>query len=112
MALAVLAFAATCFAISTCRNITDPAFDLRSGNYEQLSQRHKECTLKCDDQYKLDLAAALETHKLLIRGCGNDVACRRAEHERYRLAKKVIEDSKTVCKFACRYNEGAILGGK
>jgi hypothetical protein len=58
------------------------------------------------------MAAALETHKLLIKGCGGDLECRRAEHDRYRLAKKAIEQTKTVCKFACRYNEGAILGGK
>ena len=98
--------------LSQCRLVTDPSAGLPGVDFAPLSQRHKECTTKCDDQHRAAKAAALETHKLLIRGCGNDMECRRAEHDRYRAEKKQIEETKRVCKFACRYNEGAVLGGQ
>ena len=95
-----------------CRNIEDPAIGLQTGDYAPLSQKHKECTLRCDFAYRVAMDQALETHKLYIKGCGDDMDCRAAEHERYRIAKKVIEQQKSTCKYACRYNEGAGQGGK
>lgn len=110
IALLVLGLLATPLLLTQCRLVTDPSEGLPGVEYAPLSQRHKECTLKCDEQHRAAKAAALETHKLLIKGCGKDMACRRAEHDRYREAKKQIEETKRVCKFACRYNEGAVLG--
>jgi len=110
--LVVIALAGASLTSIQCRNIEDPAVQLQMGNYAPLSQQHKECTMKCDFAYRVAMDQEMETHRLLIKGCGGDMQCRSDEHERYRIAKKVIEQSKTTCKAACRYNEGAGLGGK
>jgi hypothetical protein len=87
--------------------IQDPALEPSAQNFDPLSSRHKKCTKKCDKAYKVAMKSEIKTHKLLIKGCEDDMECRAAEHERHRIAKKLIEQAKSTCKFACRYNEGA-----
>jgi len=112
MWLILLALASVGLGLSQCRNVTDPAIELSKGGISPLDARHKECTRRCDQEHKDDLAEELALHKSVIRACGADLACRRYEHNRYRDAKKAIEGRKKACKFLCRYNEGGVSGGK
>jgi len=110
--LVLLALASVGLGLSQCRSVTDPAIEMSKGRSEPLDARHKECTKRCDQEHKEAKADELDLHKRVIRACGGDLACRKYEHDRYRDAKKAIEGRKKACKFLCRYNEGAVSGGK
>lgn len=110
--LVLLALAGISLGLTQCRSVTDPAIEVTKGGIQPLDARHKECTRECDREHAEDKAEELALHKRVIRACGGDMACRRYEHDRYRLAKAAIEARKKACKWLCRYNEGSISGGK
>ena len=115
----VLVLFALALPLSQCRMITDPGVDVAGGGRGayQLSARHKACTRVCDRIHDQAREEELELHKEILEKCRalpweQEKVCREAEHERYRLAKKAIEDQKKTCKLACRYGEGSGDGGR
>jgi hypothetical protein len=114
LALNALLLLALVLLVSQCRLVTDPVagFAGFDRSEESLNARHKICTLACDEQHRQAQDAEWIHHKELLADCAplpwvQEKPCRIAEHDRYREAKKAIEDQKKACKQACRYAEGA-----
>ena len=121
--LATIALAAmlglVALVLSQCRGIDDPVtgVDLRTGAVFNGDGGDDRCKRQCKEKYKECRRQENERHKAAEHACeqlaGDDRrGCEDAEDAAHDRNVDACKAAKKQCKNACRYREGAGLGGR